>query len=53
MSNQGLIVADIARLAAVVLFVTMTMMFLTLPYALSFHPGEESLRTAATPIHLT
>jgi hypothetical protein len=36
------------RIAVGVIFVAMTMIFITVPYALSAHPGEAQLHSAGT-----
>ncbi|HEX8961595.1 MAG TPA: hypothetical protein VF801_01220 [Rhodocyclaceae bacterium] len=50
MKNTPSIAADIGRFAIAAIFVVMTMAFLTVPYALSSHPGEAMARTA-TAVH--
>ncbi len=39
--------ADIFRFAVAAVFITMTMAFIMVPYALSFHPGEPAPQAAA------
>lgn len=39
--------ADIFRFAVAAVFITMTMAFIMVPYALSFHPGDQVPHAAA------
>lgn len=51
MSKQSTPAADIFRAAIGVIFVTMTMAFVTLPYALSAHPGDSLPKLATAASH--
>ena len=54
MKKQITLAADAFRFVVAIVFVTMTMAFAILPYALSAHPGDPALPVAAAaPYHLT
>lgn len=42
--------ADVLHFAIAAIFVTATMAFLVLPYALSFHPGDSTPKVAAAAV---
>jgi hypothetical protein len=46
MKKQPSLGADLFRAVVGVIFVTMTMAFITVPYALSAHPGDSSVQVA-------
>lgn len=54
MEAQTSFAASMFRVVVSVLFVTMTIAFLTIPYSLSMHPGDPSSQLAsAASRHLT
>lgn len=48
MGNRCSIASDVGRFVLAAVFLTMTMAFLTVPYALSFHPGEAMANTSGS-----
>lgn len=53
MNTHQTFAADVFRFVIAAVFVTMTMAFLTLPYALSSHPGEPTQVASTTVRHLS
>jgi hypothetical protein len=54
MKDRPTLKADVFRFAVAAVFLAMTMAFLTIPYALSAHPGDPSAPVAtAAARHLS